>query len=61
MQCGRTSVGSENAVHSCAVRDASGPVVVGSVVLHNATQLRFVEHDHVIEAFAPNRSDERST
>jgi hypothetical protein len=24
----------------------------------NTTQLRFVEHDQVIEAFAPNRSDE---
>jgi hypothetical protein len=31
---------------------------VESVVLQNATQLRFVEHDHVIEAFAPNRPDE---
>jgi hypothetical protein len=25
MRCGRASVGSENAVHSCAMRDASGP------------------------------------
>ena len=33
-------------------------VVVGSVVLQNPTQLRFVEHDQVIEDFAPNRSDE---
>jgi hypothetical protein len=29
-----------------------------SVLPQNATQLRFVEHDQVIEAFAPNRSDE---
>src|SRR5208282_3285664 len=33
-------------------------VVIGSIVLQNPTQLRFVEHDQVIEAFAPNRSDE---
>ena len=29
-------------------------VVIGSVVLQNPTQLRFVEHEQVIEAFAPN-------
>jgi hypothetical protein len=33
-------------------------IVIGSVTPQNATQLRFVEHDQVIEAFAPNRSDE---
>jgi hypothetical protein len=33
-------------------------VVIGSVILQNATQLGFVEHDQVIEAFAPNRADE---
>jgi hypothetical protein len=33
-------------------------VVIGSVILQNATQLRFVEHDEVIKAFALNRSDE---
>src|ERR1700730_9492145 len=33
-------------------------IVIGSVILQNATQLRFVEHDQVIEAFAPNRADE---
>ena len=33
-------------------------VVIESVVLQNATQLRFVEHDQVIEAFAPDRADE---
>ncbi len=33
-------------------------VVIGSAILQNATQLRFVEDDQVIEAFAPNRSDE---
>ena len=33
-------------------------VVVGSVFLENATQLRFVEHDQLIKAFAPNRADE---
>jgi hypothetical protein len=33
-------------------------VVIGSVIPRNATELRFVEHDQVIEAFAPNRSDE---
>ena len=32
-------------------------LVIGSVLLEHATQLRFVEHDEVIEAFAPNRSD----
>jgi hypothetical protein len=31
-------------------------VVIGSVTPQNATQLRFVEHDEVIEAFAPNRA-----
>jgi hypothetical protein len=30
-------------------------VVLG---IQNATQMRFVEHDQVIEAFAPNRADE---
>ncbi len=34
------------------------PIVVGGVILQNAPQLRFVEHDQVIEAFAPDRSDE---
>jgi hypothetical protein len=34
------------------------PVVIGSVIVQNATQLRFVEHHEVIEAFAPNRADE---
>ena len=34
------------------------PIVIGSVILQNATQLRFVEHDEVIERFAPNRADE---
>jgi len=33
-------------------------VVIGSVILENATQVRFVEHDEVVESFAPNRSDE---
>src|ERR1700688_3113989 len=33
-------------------------VVIGSVILQNVTQLRFVEHDQVIEAFAPDRADE---
>src|ERR1039458_10143212 len=33
-------------------------VVIGSVILQDAPQLRFVEHDQVIEAFAPNRADE---
>jgi hypothetical protein len=33
-------------------------VVVGSVILQSATQVRFVEHDQVIEAFGPNRADE---
>ena len=43
------------------MRDASGLVVIGSVIPQNATQLRFVEHDQVIEAFAPNRADEALT
>ncbi len=34
------------------------PIVIGSVILQNATQLRFAEHDEVVEAFAPNRFDE---
>jgi ACR3 family arsenite efflux pump ArsB len=29
-------------------------IVIGSVLLQNATNLRLVEHDDVIEAFAPN-------
>src|ERR1700688_2272533 len=33
-------------------------VVIGRVIPQNATQMRFVKHDEVIEAFAPNRSDE---
>ena len=33
-------------------------VLIGSVILQNATQPRFVEHDPLIEAFAPNRADE---
>jgi hypothetical protein len=33
-------------------------VVIGSVVLQNAPQLSLVEHDQVIEALAPDRSDE---
>ena len=33
-------------------------IVIGSVIAQNAPQLRFVEHDQVIEAFAPDRPDE---
>jgi hypothetical protein len=33
-------------------------IMIRSVILQHATQLRFVEHDQVIEAFAPNRSDD---
>jgi hypothetical protein len=33
-------------------------IVIGSVIPQNATQLRFVEHDQVIEAFPPDRADE---
>src|ERR1700719_3232178 len=33
-------------------------VVIRSVILQNATQLRFVEHDEVVERFATDRSDE---
>ena len=33
-------------------------IVVGGEILQNAPQLRFVEQDQVIEAFAPDRSDE---
>jgi len=33
-------------------------IVIGSVILQNATQLRFVEHDQVIESFATDRSNE---
>jgi len=32
-------------------------IVIGSVLLEHATQLR-VEHDQVIEGFASNRADE---
>jgi hypothetical protein len=33
-------------------------IVIGGVILQYAAQLRFVEHDQVIESFTPNRSDE---
>jgi hypothetical protein len=33
-------------------------VEVGSVILQNATQLRFVEHHQVVERFALDRADE---
>jgi len=33
-------------------------VVIGGVILQNATQLRFVEHDEMVERFATDRSDE---
>ena len=33
-------------------------VVIGSVILENATQLRFVEHHQVVERFTPDRADE---
>jgi hypothetical protein len=33
-------------------------VVIASVIPQHAPQLRFVEHDQVIETLAPNRSDE---
>jgi hypothetical protein len=33
-------------------------IVVRSVILQNAMQLRFVEHDQVLEAFPPDRADE---
>jgi hypothetical protein len=36
-------------------------VVIRRVILQHGTQLRFVEHDQVIERFAPNRADEALT
>jgi hypothetical protein len=33
-------------------------VLIGSVILQSATRPRFVEHDPLIDAFAPNRADE---
>jgi hypothetical protein len=33
-------------------------IAIGSAIPQNATQLRFVEDDQVIEAFAPDRADE---
>jgi hypothetical protein len=33
-------------------------IVTGSVILPRTPQLSFVEHDQVVESFAPNRSDE---
>jgi hypothetical protein len=33
-------------------------VVIGSVILQNATQVRFVEHHQVVETFVPDTSDE---
>jgi hypothetical protein len=33
-------------------------IVIASVIPQNAAQLRFIEHNQVIEAFAPNRADE---
>jgi hypothetical protein len=33
-------------------------VVVGSAIYQNAAQLRFIEHDEVVETFAANQSDE---
>ena len=33
-------------------------IVIGSVILQNATQVRFVEHHQVVELFAPDRADE---
>jgi hypothetical protein len=33
-------------------------IVIGSVILQNATQVRFVEHHQVVETFAPDRADE---
>jgi len=33
-------------------------VVIRRVILEHATQLRSVEHDQVVESFAPNRADE---
>jgi hypothetical protein len=35
-------------------------IVIGSVILQHAAQLRFVEHDQVIESFAPNRADAKA-
>ena len=43
---------------SCPVRDASGPVVIRSVSLQDTAQVRFAEHDEVVERFATDRSDE---
>ena len=33
-------------------------IVIESVIPQNATQLRFADHDEVVERFAPNRADE---
>jgi len=33
-------------------------VVISRIIVQHAPQLRFVEHQQVIEVFAPNRADE---
>jgi hypothetical protein len=33
-------------------------IVIRSVILQHSTQLHLVEHDEVVETFAPNRADE---
>jgi len=40
------------------MRDGSGLIVIGSVSLKHTTQVRFAEHDEVIERFTTYRSDE---
>ena len=40
------------------MRDGPDLVVIGSVILRNSTQLRFVEHHQVVERFAPDRAYE---
>jgi hypothetical protein len=42
--------GTENPAHSFPMKDASGRGCKESVFLQNATQVRFVEHDEVIQA-----------
>jgi hypothetical protein len=34
------------------------PIVIRSVSLQDTAQVRFAEHDEVVERFAPNRADE---
>ena len=58
LRCDRSSAFAESLEHLYSMRDGPDLIVIRSVSLQHAAQVRFAEHDEVVERFATDRSDE---